>query len=93
MWQLRCAFIVPYLLAVMASVLPFVPTSDSLLQGAFQVQPTVSADGSDQGWNLPPKPNSTHHLIFNSISGLLQRWPNTLYRNGGLDFHLSHTIM
>ncbi|KAI9453296.1 hypothetical protein BJY52DRAFT_1427547 [Lactarius psammicola] len=33
-------------------------------------------------WDLPPNPNSTHHLIFNSVGGLLQRWPNTLRRNG-----------
>ncbi|KAI9435521.1 hypothetical protein H4582DRAFT_1817493, partial [Lactarius indigo] len=33
-------------------------------------------------WSLPPNPNSTHHLIFNSVSGLLQRWSNALHRNG-----------
>ncbi|KAF8609964.1 hypothetical protein BDV93DRAFT_3571 [Ceratobasidium sp. AG-I] len=26
--------------------------------------------------------NSTMHLIFNSVSSLLQHWPNTIYRNG-----------
>ncbi|CAE6525608.1 unnamed protein product [Rhizoctonia solani] len=26
--------------------------------------------------------NTTAHLIFNSVSGLLQHWPNTIYRNG-----------
>ncbi|CAE6464458.1 unnamed protein product [Rhizoctonia solani] len=26
--------------------------------------------------------NTTAHLIFSSVSGLLQHWPNTIYRNG-----------
>ncbi|KAJ7673482.1 hypothetical protein B0H17DRAFT_1083150 [Mycena rosella] len=35
-------------------------------------------------WNLntPPNPNSTGHLIFDTVSSLLQHWPNT-----------SHTIV
>ncbi|KAH9003830.1 hypothetical protein EDB86DRAFT_2281809 [Lactarius hatsudake] len=41
-------------------------------------------------WDSPPNPNSTHHLIFNSVSSLLQRWPNTFRRNGALHFHSSH---
>ncbi|KAI0045169.1 hypothetical protein FA95DRAFT_159148 [Auriscalpium vulgare] len=34
----------------------------------------------------PPHPDATDHLIFNSVLALLERWPNTLYRNG-------HTIV
>ena len=26
--------------------------------------------------------NTTAHLVFNTVSGLLQHWPNTIYRNG-----------
>ncbi|KAI0060146.1 hypothetical protein BV25DRAFT_1807890 [Artomyces pyxidatus] len=31
---------------------------------------------------MPPHPDSTDHFIFDTVSSLLQRWPNTLYRNG-----------
>ncbi|KAH9028925.1 hypothetical protein EDB84DRAFT_1669837 [Lactarius hengduanensis] len=72
------------LLAATAFVLRFVPSrsSDSLLQDTFRAPPESSTSASHRGWNLPPHPNSTYHLIFNSVSGLLQRWPNTLRRNG-----------
>jgi hypothetical protein len=56
---------------------------DGLKQAAFQVQ-GLSKD-SFREWELPPNPNSTHHLLFNSVSGFLQRWPNTFRRNGALD--------
>ncbi len=36
--------------------------------------------GSD--WTEPPHVDETAHLIFSSVSSLLQHWPNTLYRNG-----------
>jgi hypothetical protein len=51
-------------------------------QAAFRA-PVVSEDPFLQ-WELPPDPNSTHHLIFYSVSGFLQRWPNTFRRNGAL---------
>ncbi|KAF6746141.1 hypothetical protein DFP72DRAFT_823398 [Ephemerocybe angulata] len=35
---------------------------------------------------IPPSPNSTHALVFNTLSSLLSFWPNTRYRNG-------HTIV
>ncbi|KAI9459917.1 hypothetical protein BJY52DRAFT_1186221 [Lactarius psammicola] len=68
----------------MAFMLPSVSfhSGDGPLQTAFRVQPEGPTPGSDRGWNFPPNPNSTHHLIFNSVSGLLQRWPNALRRNG-----------
>jgi hypothetical protein len=39
----------------------------------------------------PPEPNifHTHNHIFNSVSDLLHRWPNTLRRNGVSDFYSS----
>jgi len=92
MQQLLC--VLSYLLAATAFVLPSVPSrsSNGSLQDTFQVQSRIPADVSDRarGWDWPPNPNSTHHLIFNSVSGLLRRWPNTLRRNGALDFHQSH---
>ncbi|KAJ7052576.1 hypothetical protein C8F01DRAFT_1221901 [Mycena amicta] len=35
-------------------------------------------------WNLdlPPNVNATGHLVFETVSSLLQHWPNTRYRNG-----------
>ncbi|KAH9028926.1 hypothetical protein EDB84DRAFT_255892 [Lactarius hengduanensis] len=82
MWRLRC--VLPYLLAATGFVLPSVSSrsSDGPLQAAFRGQPESPTPGSDWEWNLPPNPNSTHHLIFNSVSGLLQQWPNALRRNG-----------
>ncbi|KAF8273284.1 hypothetical protein EI94DRAFT_1716301 [Lactarius quietus] len=81
-WKLPHVF--PYLLGTTVFVLPSVisRSSDDPLQSTFQVPPESSACGSDLGWTFPPSPNSTHHLIFNSVSGLLQRWPNILHRNG-----------
>ncbi|KAJ3813863.1 hypothetical protein F5876DRAFT_34179 [Lentinula aff. lateritia] len=42
----------------------------------------------EQQWDfdVPPAENITGHLIFQSVSSLLQHWPNTRYRNG-------HTIV
>ena len=88
MWKLRYALSFPYLLAAAAFVL--LPSGNGPLQGAFQVWSDL---GSDRGWNLPPNPNSTHNLIFNSVSDLLLRWPNALRRNGVSDFYSSHLPM
>ncbi|KAI9435512.1 hypothetical protein H4582DRAFT_2079616 [Lactarius indigo] len=79
--QLFC--VLSLLLAATAFVLPSVPSrsSGSPLRATFQVQ-SGSPDVSGREWNSPPDPNSTYHLIFNSVSGLLHRWPNTLRRNG-----------
>ena len=98
MWKLRCVLSLPYLLAATAFVLPSGPTCSndgSPLQAAFHAQPESPIPGSNLEWNFPPNPNSTHHLIFNSVSGLLHRWPNTLRRNGAAvytsrDFNRSH---
>ena len=84
-WQLL--YVLPYLLAATAFVPPFIPfrSGNDPLQDTFRVLPgDSSADGSDLRWTFPPSPNSTHHLIFNSVSGLRQRWHNILHRNGAL---------
>lgn len=40
--------------------------------------------------HLSVRHNTTAHLIFNTVSSLLQHWPNTIYRNGQcLYFHQS----
>ena len=91
MWQLRCVLNLPFLLATTAFVLP--SGSNGPLQAALRVHPESPTPGSDREWNLPPNPNSTHHLIFNSVAGFLQRWPNTLRRNGAklyCIYHRSH---
>ncbi|KAI9459914.1 hypothetical protein BJY52DRAFT_1186220 [Lactarius psammicola] len=82
MWKLLS--VLPYLLATTAFVLPSVSSrsSDGLPQAAFGVQPESPTPNRESEWSLPPDQNSTHHLIFNSVSGLLQRWPNALRRNG-----------
>ena len=87
MWKLRCALSFPYLLATTAFVLP--PFGNGPLQNAFQVWSDL---GPHEEWNLPPNPNSTDNLIFNSVSNLLHRWPNFLRRNGVSDFFSSHLM-
>ncbi|KAF8259926.1 hypothetical protein EI94DRAFT_1750096 [Lactarius quietus] len=82
MWQLCCVLSLPFLLAATLFVHPSSSSSSGgPLQATFRTQSGISTVRSDR-WNMPPQPNSTHHLIFNSVSGLLQRWPNTLRRNG-----------
>ncbi|KAJ7100638.1 hypothetical protein B0H15DRAFT_943948 [Mycena belliarum] len=38
----------------------------------------------DNSWDLntPPHISATGHLVFDTVSSLLQQWPNTRYRNG-----------
>jgi hypothetical protein len=85
MWKLLCVLSLSCLLPTTAFLLPSEPprsSDDSPIRAAFHVQPESLIPGSNLEWNFPPNPNSTHHLIFNSVSGLLHRWPNTLRRNG-----------
>ncbi|KAI0045165.1 hypothetical protein FA95DRAFT_1544005 [Auriscalpium vulgare] len=35
----------------------------------------------DATWDTPD-PDTTDHLIFNSVNSVLLRWPNTIFRNG-----------
>ena len=45
---------------------------------------SVLHDGDRREWNLNklPNPNSTDHLVFETVYSLLQHWPNTRMRNG-----------
>lgn len=59
------------------------------LQQAFRNQvPPIDALSNLSTWQLdePPSLNSTGHLVFETVSSLLQHWPNTRMRNGEL-FH------
>ncbi|KAH9177289.1 hypothetical protein EDB89DRAFT_1533111 [Lactarius sanguifluus] len=78
----KLLYVLSFLLTATAFVLPPTPSrsDDGPLQATFRV--LSGSNGPDREWNSPPNPNSTHHLIFNSVGSLLQRWPNTLRRNG-----------
>ena len=90
-WQMRCVLSLPYLLA--ATAYAGSSSHDGPPQAAFYGQPDSPAPKSDLEQNFsPPNPNSTHHLIFNSVSGLLHRWPNIIRRNGATYFSKSTTI-
>jgi len=84
-WEL--SRVLPLLLATTAFSLPssspYRYHDDGPSQAAFQA-PSLSEE-SFLEWELPPNPNSTHHLIFNGVTGFMQRWPNTLLRNGTFD--------
>ncbi|KAJ1310735.1 hypothetical protein OPQ81_009257 [Rhizoctonia solani] len=54
-------------------LVPIIYLWDSILVGAVPQLPQNPRDF---------RINTTAHLIFNSVSGLLQHWPNTIYRNG-----------
>jgi hypothetical protein len=47
-------------------------------------QPNPFPDDTLVNWGLNelPFPNATHHLVFETVSSLLQHWPNTRLRNG-----------
>lgn len=45
---------------------------------------TVQVLLSDGNWTEPPSADESGNMIFDSVSSLLQHWPNTLYRNGTL---------
>ncbi|KAI9453295.1 hypothetical protein BJY52DRAFT_1398932 [Lactarius psammicola] len=60
MRQLFC--VIMSLLPTTAFVLPSVPSRSS--NGPLQATFESLTHGSDWEWNLPPNPNSTHHLIF-----------------------------
>ena len=81
-WEL--SLVLPLLLATGALSLPSLyRDGDGHYQAAFQAQGLP--DEPFLEWELPPNPNSTHHLIFNGLSGFMQRWPNTFRRNGMFD--------
>ncbi|KAJ7471849.1 hypothetical protein FB451DRAFT_1251148 [Mycena latifolia] len=53
---------------------------------AVQSQAPLANLADEWNLNTPPNPNSTGHLIFDTVSSLLQHWPNTHHHNG-------HTIV
>ena len=85
MWQMRYYVLrLPCLLAAVALVFPSVTSrpNDGPIQAALRLQSERPTPESHWEWNSSPNPNATDHLIFNSVSSLLQRWPNGLRRNG-----------
>jgi hypothetical protein len=48
------------------------------------VQSQIPLADSVDDWNLNalPNPNATDHLVFDTVSSLLQHWPNTRYHSG-----------
>jgi hypothetical protein len=48
------------------------------------VQSQIPLADSEDDWNLNtlPNPNATGHLVFDTVSSLLQNWPNTRYYSG-----------
>ncbi|KZV73069.1 hypothetical protein PENSPDRAFT_603320 [Peniophora sp. CONT] len=67
-----------YALEQVDSVIP-----DALEQVQFAVPkyPSQSLNG-DTAWDMPPHPDATGNLIFNSVSSLMQLWPNIVWRHG-----------
>lgn len=65
-------------------------TSPSVLSALVQPQPEehVQAplqlvyEGREREWDTEPDQDATGHLLFNSVSSLMQRWPNTVVRPG-----------
>ena len=49
-----------------------------LEQAPFQ----LANDYGKREWDTEPNVDATGHLLFNSVSSLLQRWPNTVVRPG-----------
>ncbi|KAJ6507653.1 hypothetical protein DFH09DRAFT_276670 [Mycena vulgaris] len=70
----------------------------AIQQVAFQ---PIAAENPvfESSWNdlnARPDANATGHLIFDTVSSLLQHWPNTRYRNGhniipGMMYHFVDT--
>ncbi|KAF9048873.1 hypothetical protein BJ165DRAFT_1463322 [Panaeolus papilionaceus] len=64
----------------------FVVTGAARTQTPFHVQeyPVRNSLPSESPWDFHQKPgvNDSSNLVFNSVSSLLQHWPNTRYRNG-----------
>ncbi|KAF7291475.1 J domain-containing protein [Mycena kentingensis (nom. inval.)] len=54
----------------------------SCVSAVTQVPLSVDSDAYKWDIDRPPHPNATGHLIFDTISSLLQHWPNTKNYNG-----------
>ncbi|KZV67920.1 hypothetical protein PENSPDRAFT_583188 [Peniophora sp. CONT] len=65
----------------------FVATVPSVLSALVQPEhvqvPLQLVNGyRELDWDTEPNANATGHLLFNSVSSLMQRWPNTVVRPG-----------
>ncbi|KAJ3526210.1 hypothetical protein NMY22_g10259 [Coprinellus aureogranulatus] len=70
--------------ALLAAALPIAVYSAQI---PFHSDVPEQATGQKQWkFDVGPSPNATENYIFESVSSLLQQWPNTRYRNG-------HTIV
>ena len=77
------------LLSLVAVVLvPALAAQVPLGSGHGQVEqyPAIFGDEDIAEWNLEkiPNPDTTDHLVFETVHSLLQHWPNTRMRNGEL---------
>ena len=52
--------------------------------GQAEHYPVIVGDEDIAEWNLDklPNPDTTDHLVFETVHSLLQHWPNTRMRNG-----------
>ncbi|VDC01510.1 unnamed protein product [Peniophora sp. CBMAI 1063] len=68
-----------YLLGVLiAAAAPRVFGQAQHAQTPFQ----LASEVGEQAWDTEPSIDATGHLLFNSVSSLMQRWPNTVVRPG-----------
>jgi hypothetical protein len=56
--------------------------STSLTEKARGIQTILYVDSKGSTWDKAPHPDSTGHVIFNTVADALQLWPNSLHRNG-----------
>ncbi|VDC05595.1 unnamed protein product [Peniophora sp. CBMAI 1063] len=77
-----------------AALLPSLLAAVVQAQGAFKFGAAYSTSPSQvplqlaggHDWDTAPSEHATGHLLFDSVSSLMQRWPNTVVRPG-------HTIV
>ena len=50
------------------------------IQTAFRIASSLAVEGHQ--WDIEPDIDTTGHHLFNSVSSLLQLWPNTVVRPG-----------
>lgn len=52
------------------------------VQDVYQVLVSSETTSDEPEWDTQLPDNSTGNFLFNSVSSLMQRWPNTYWRNG-----------
>ncbi|KAA1475772.1 hypothetical protein DENSPDRAFT_784008 [Dentipellis sp. KUC8613] len=58
------------------------PSSFDPPQALFSAYRGINATQPGLEWDVPADPDGTANLIFNSVSAVMQKWPNTQFRNG-----------